>query len=168
MPWKCFHIICSNTSFGSVWLSKEEKTKSYQCHKHSFIVNSQYSLTDAYKRFISNWKIFMISTQFFFFIWRSVQKENVVNRKGKKLLICQLKYSGHGESVWKKKTTETPFFSYSETDVKLELLNSLFFRPWYPSDFYPTMWMMICILLSLTSTRMCGLSASQKSLVALL
>lgn len=66
MPWKCFHIICSNTSFGSVWLSKEEKTKSYQCHKHSFIVNSQYSLTDAYKRFISNWKIFMISTHFFF------------------------------------------------------------------------------------------------------
>lgn len=142
MPWKCFHIICSNTSFGSVWLSKEEKTKSYQCHKHSFIVNSQYSLTDAYKRFISNWKIFMISTQFFFFIWRSVQKENVVNRKGKKLLICQLKYSGHGESVWKKKNNWNAllFIFWDRCEIRatklsfLQAIISLWFLSYHVDD----------------------------------
>lgn len=142
MPWKCFHIICSNTSFGSVWLSKEEKTKSYQCHKHSFIVNSQYSLTDAYKRFISNWKIFMISTQFFFFIWRSVQKENVVNRKGKKLLICQLKYSGHGESVWKKKNNWNAllFIFWDRCEIRatklsfLQAIISLWFLSYHMDD----------------------------------
>lgn len=168
MPWKCFHIICSNTSFGSVWLSKEEKTKSYQCHKHSFIVNSQYSLTDAYKRFISNWKIFMISTHFFFLFEDLYRRKMWLIERARNYWFVNWNILVMGKVFGKKKTTETPFFSYSETDVKLELRNSLFFRPLYPSDFYPTMWMMICILLSLTSTRMCGLSASQKSLVALL